>query len=100
MFLFCIVTGAIFPTMAWFMRFITKETRNAIDVLQWFLRLSPSFCFGFGLHNMVDRKFYQILYEEDDPRDALDIKLSGGDLLFLGIDAVLYMAIVFFLEKY
>ena len=86
--------------MAWFMRVISEETKDAIDGLQWPLRLFPMFCFGFGLNNMINREFYKVIYSEDDVRDALDINIAGGDVMMLVIDMFFYLALVFFLERY
>lgn len=58
------------------------------------------YCFGLGLNNMINRQFYQVIYSEDEVRDSLDINLAGGDILFLCIDTVLYILLVFFLERY
>jgi len=86
--------------MAWFMRVISEETRDAIDGLQWPLRLFPMFCFGFGLNNMINREFYKVIYSEDSVRDALDIEIAGGDVMMLVIDMFLYLGLVFCLERY
>jgi ATP-binding cassette subfamily A (ABC1) protein 3 len=99
-FLINIFLGAILGPMGWFMRAINETTRDIIDVLQWPLRLHPMFCFGFGMNNMTNRKFYQVIYGEDEVRDSLDMKLAGGDVLFMCIDAVLYMVLVFVIERY
>ena len=67
--------------------------------MQWIWRLSPIYCFGYGISNASNRLAYQYIYEEHEKRNALDIQLAGGDVMYLAIESVVYFLLIFAIER-
>ena len=70
-----------------------------MKVVIWFLRIFPSFAFGFGLIGIANRELFAIIDEYYEAKDALSIDLAGGDLLFLCLTAIIYFILIFVIEK-
>lgn len=86
-------------TLSWLLRILGSSTRNAQDIMQWIWRLSPIYCFGYGISNASNRLTYQYIYEESSKRSALDIHLAGGDVLYLAVESVVYFLLIFAIER-
>ena len=58
----------------------------------WFMRIFPSFAFGYGVLNVGNRATWSVLdgRDPDDPYKAIDMKVAGGDILFLGLGGFVY----------
>jgi ATP-binding cassette subfamily A (ABC1) protein 3 len=94
--IFHFVAGCLAPSLI-FLMLIFEESRDAGKALRWVFRLIPSFCFGFGILNIGALETFSFFLEESDLK-PLDIESAGGDLLFMGIDFVLYLIILFIAE--
>lgn len=99
-FIFNLISGSILSTLSWFLRIISDDARKVNDVLQWIFRLSPIYCFGYGIANSSNRETYAALYGEDHVKSALSLDLAGGDVLYLCIETVVYFAAVFLIEHF
>lgn len=51
------LTGGLIPTIVYILRLIPL-TRKVGLALQWVFRCIPSFCFGYGILNISNRKLY------------------------------------------
>ena len=78
---------------------LLDSTRSTAKVFIWFLRLIPSFAFGYGLIGIANRELFAIVDEYYDAKEPLSIDLAGGDLLFLCLTAILYFCLIFVVEK-
>ena len=70
-----------------------------MKVLIWFLRIIPSFAFGYGLIGIANKDLFAIVDGYYDPKDPLSIDLAGGDLLYLCLTGVIYFGLIFVVEK-
>lgn len=86
--LFHFVCGSILPMVILTMYFFSS-TRDVGKALRWVFRLVPSFCFGNGLFN-VGMDIFAVL-DGEDSYDAFEIDGAGADILFLGIDTIIYV---------
>jgi ATP-binding cassette subfamily A (ABC1) protein 3 len=98
-FIFNLMTGAVLATMSWILRIINDNTRDVIDVLMYPFRLSPIYCFTFGLMNISNRDTYESAYGQSHLRGPLDWQIAGADVTFLAVEAVVYFAMVFIIER-
>jgi len=78
---------------------LIESTRNIAKVLQWILRVLPTFAMTYGFMNLANRDAYDMLDKKRVPRDAFDIELAGGDCLYLIITAVAFFILVFIIER-
>lgn len=86
--------------LMWFMRVISDDARDVANGLQWIFRLSPIFCFGFGIDNAANRESYAAIMGEDHIKSALSIDLAGGDILYLVLETFVYFGLVFLIEHF
>jgi ATP-binding cassette subfamily A (ABC1) protein 3 len=97
-FLLNLITGAIFATASWMMRLIASSSRNVNQVLQYIFRLSPIYCFSYGIMNASNRSTYQMLFGDKEQKGALNWDIAGADVIFLAAETVGYFALVFLVE--
>ena len=109
--------GAVGGTAIFIMRLYQKLMDTAIPLAKVF-RIIPSFCFCYGYNTLLDRFFlfaadlknelegiiswgmaYLIVMRSKKPKDVLDLKYIGGDLIYLGIESVVYILILVFIEN-
>ena len=109
--------GAVGGTAIFIMRLYQKLMDTAIPLAKVF-RIIPSFCFCYGYNTLLDRFFlfaadlknelegiiswgmaYLIVMRSKKPKDVLDLKYIGGDLIYLGIESVVYILILIFIEN-
>ena len=104
--------GAVGGTAIFIMRLYQKLMDTAIPLAKVF-RIIPSFCFCYGYNTLLDRFFlfaadlknelegiisWGMAYSKK-PKDVLDLKYIGGDLIYLGIESVVYILILVFIEN-
>lgn len=82
----------------WIMRLI-PATRNFAKTFAWVLRMIPSFSFGIGLINLSNKTLYSIVEGYPKKKDALDFDITGGDILYLGLEGVLYFLFTLLVER-
>jgi ATP-binding cassette subfamily A (ABC1) protein 3 len=63
------------------------------------LRLIPSFSFGYGVLNIGNRSLYAQKDKLDQPYSTFDMNIAGGDVLFLALEGVCYMLLIFLYEN-
>ena len=109
--------GAIGGTAIFIMRIYQKLMGTAIPLAKVF-RIIPSFCFCYGYNTLLNRYFlfaadlehdvdnviswgmaYQIVKRTKKDNDVLDLKYTGGDLIYLGVESVVYILILVFIEN-
>ena len=96
-FFFHLICGALISLIIWVLRLI-ESTRTASKVLVWFFRLIPSFSFATGILNMANRSLFAKAEGYTKLKDAYDLDISGGDILMLSLEGVIYMALVLLVE--
>lgn len=77
-----IVLGSIAPILMLVM-YLFDSTRAAGKVLAWILRLSPSFCFGFGFLQIGSRDLFSNLDGRSDLYPVFSLNLAGADILMM-----------------
>ena len=74
--------------------------RPVAKVLRWFFRIVPTFCLANGMFNIGYTEALADFDDKDEPFNALELDSAGGDILMLGVDAVVYSFILFLFELY
>ena len=112
-----LVFGAIGGTGIFIMRLYQKLMDIAIPLANVF-RIVPSFCFCYGYHILLSRFYlftadvkkeldgtidwsfaYLIVKRTKKANDVLDLKYFGSDLIYLGIESIVYILILTFIEN-
>ena len=112
-----LVLGAIGGTAVFVMRMYEKLMDTAI-ILAKIFRIIPSFCFCYGYNTLTSRYFiwtadlkkemddiinwsqaYSIVMDTKKPKDVLDLKYVGGDMIYLGVESIVYILILVFIEN-
>jgi len=96
-FFFNFCTGFILGLVVSLLR-LFDSTQGAGEVLQWILRPLPSFSMCYGFLNLANRDILTLVYDKTVPISAYSLNLTGGDILFLAIGAVLYTVLLFVVE--
>ena len=91
------VTGSILPIVNYIL-FIFESTRPFVKVFRWICRLLPTYCLGNGVLYTGSVQALASFDERDDAFDALGLDNAGGDILMLGVDAILYTILLIILE--
>lgn len=97
-FMLNLVMGAIVPLIIWVLRLITTSTRDVADSLMWPARLSPMFCFAFGIMNIANIETYRGAYGITRDLSPFDWLIAGADLTFLVLIAVFSLSALFLIE--
>lgn len=92
-----LILGALVSIIWWLMRLI-ESTRSGSKIAAWFIRIFPSFTFSFGIINMCNISTYASVEGYKDVKNVYDFDISGGDILYLGLEGFVFMALVFLLE--
>ena len=102
MILFNLIIGSLGSVVVIMLRAIEKST-DAAKVVAYFLRIIPSFAFGYGYNLLLNGNL--ILYidyslEALNKSESIYITLeySGSDALYLGVTFVIYGLFIFFIE--
>jgi len=112
-----LVFGAIGGTAVFVMRMYQKLMGTAIPLAKVF-RIIPSFCFCYGYNTLASRYFiftadykremkgiisweqsYNIIKNTYTDNDVLRLKYVGGDMIYLGVECVVYILILVFIEN-
>ena len=112
-----LVLGAIGGTAVFVMRMYQKLIDSAIIIAKIF-RIIPSFCFCYGYNFLLSRYLiftadlrkernkeiswrdaYRIVINTKSPDYILNIKYVGSDLIYLGIESIVYILILVFIEN-
>jgi len=91
------ILGGVGPLTIFILRII-DSTRNLGIGIGWILRLIPSFSFGYGVLNIGNRSLYAQKQNINTPYSTLNMNIAGGDLLFLFLEGIVYMLLVFLYE--
>ena len=97
-FFFNFCTGFILGLAASIFK-LFDSTRTIGEALQWIFRPLPSFSMTFGFINLANRDVYTMAYDRTTQMSAYDLNLTGGDLLLMGISAIVYTALIFVVES-
>jgi len=97
-FFFNFCTGFILGLVVALLR-LFDSTRSVGDVLQWLFRPLPSFAMTTGFLNLANRDVFTMIYDRTSQMSAYDVLLTGGDLLFLAISAIVYFILIFVVES-
>ena len=112
-----LVLGAIGGTAVFVMRMYQKLMDTA-KILAKIFRIIPSFCFCYG-YNCLLRKFYiftadlrkemdeaidwgeayRIVLDSKNSDNILNLKYVGSDLIYLGVESIVYILILAFIEN-
>ena len=112
-----LVFGAVGGTAIFVMRMSQKLIGTAITLAKVF-RIIPGFCFCYGYNTLLRRFFmytadykremegeisfgdaYRTVLKTKTADDVLDIKYVGGDFIYLGVESVVYILILVFIEN-
>ena len=101
--LFNLVMGSLASTVVIMLRSL-EDTTNGAKPAAWILRFIPSFAFGYGYNQLLNGKLilfldYGIEYTKKKTSEYLKLKYAGGDFLFMGIFAVVYLIIIVIIEN-
>ena len=91
------ILGGIGPLTMFVLR--VTDMKSISIAIGWVLRLIPSFSFGYGVINIGNRANYALKEGHSDPYMTFDIDIAGGDVLFLSLEGVIYMLLVFLYEN-
>ena len=98
-FLLNLIVGAVGALAMWFLVLISDITRDVQNVLVYPLRIiSPIFCLSFGLITVSNRDAYQIAYGQSSEPGVYDWDITGADLFFMFLHAVVGSILVFAIE--
>jgi len=78
---------------------LIDSTEKVGKILQWVLRPLPTFAMTNGFLNLSNRELYALKDGKKVPDDVYSLTLVGGDILFLILQAVGYLALVFIIER-
>lgn len=78
---------------------LIPNTRKAAKLISWFLRIIPSYAFGSGVINLSNRTLYSLVEGYKNKKDAIDFDISGGDVLYLGLEGVLFFGLTLLVER-
>lgn len=96
-FFFHFLFGSIVVIAMWVLRVI-PSTRSAGKLVCWILRIIPSFSFGMGIMNMANRALYQVVEGYAVQEGVFDFDISGGDILYLGVEGFVFFFLIFIVE--
>ena len=100
--LFNLVFGSLGSTVIIMLRAINKTT-NAAKIAAYFIRIIPSFAFGYGYNLLLNGKLilfidYSIAYLEKPDSIYISLEYAGSDILFLGCTFVFYILCIIIIE--
>ena len=112
-----LVFGTIGSSAVFIMRLNQKLIGTAIPLAN-FLRIIPSFCFCYGYNTLLNRYYlfvadlireldmniswgyaYFLVLRKKEYYNILNLKYFGGDLIYLGIESIVYILILVFIEN-
>ena len=111
-----LLIGALGGTAVFIMRMYKELVKYAIPMAYAF-RIIPSFCFCYGYNILLNRYYvfatdyeiendlsweysYWIVEREMSDDDVLKSKYLGSDLIYLGVESIVYILILAFIENF
>ena len=109
----CILINFLFGSLGGVILIILRtyeKTEKYAKIIAYVLRIIPSFCFCYGYNQLLNEYnlFYMDYYllkgelyffNNHKEKELLNLKYIGMDLLFLGVEGILYLFFVYLLEK-
>jgi hypothetical protein len=102
---FNFIIGMAGPMVTFILRLVGEDPGNknetlilAANIVEWVLRVVPSFCFGRGLLSVINILAYQFLAEE--PITVWDSSVILYDVIFLGVECFVYILLVIQIDKW
>lgn len=102
---FNFVIGMAAPLVTFILRLIGEDPGNkneslilAANIVDWILRIVPSYCLGRGLFSAINLTTYQFLAEE--PIDVWDPSVILYDVIFLGVECFVYLLLAIQIDKW
>ena len=89
--------GYLLPTIN-FVFFIVDSTRDFSKFIRWPLRLIPSYCLGNGTIYLLTTQSMSDFEERSSEYDVYSLESTGGDILMLALDILIYGLVLVFLE--
>ncbi|DAZ97518.1 TPA: hypothetical protein N0F65_009786 [Lagenidium giganteum] len=88
------VLGVVLTVVSFILDILNTDSAAANKVLKFFWRFSPLYCLGNGLLNLSiqEIKYERGVLQVTDP-SPFDMDAMGWELLYLAIDAVLYLTV-------
>jgi len=97
-FFFNFATGFIGGLTVSMLRLL-ESTRHIAHILEWIFRPLPTFALSYGFMNITNRDIYYIRGDIPSRLNVFDIRLIGGDILYLWTFGVIYTLLIFLVEK-
>jgi ATP-binding cassette subfamily A (ABC1) protein 3 len=94
-----LVVGSIISLVIYILRLISS-TRDIAKILQWILRIIPSFSFAYGIVNSCSKATYKVLEGWTEMKSTYDMDVGGADILYLAVSGVVYIILVFIVEYF
>ena len=100
--LFNLVFGSLGSTVVIMLRVI-EQSINAAKIAAYFIRIVPSFAFGFGYNILLNEKLiffidYSIDYINKPESHKIDLKYAGSDCVYLGATFIIYFILLAIIE--
>lgn len=67
--------------------------------MEWFLRISPSFCIGHGLFNVINISFFELTTNNNNELSVWSDEILLYDVIFLLWQGVVYIALAILLDN-
>lgn len=96
--IFHFLTGSLLPIINYVLYFF-DSTRDLSQTLAWIFRLLPNFCLGNGVLYLGSSQFRADL-DGEEKYEPFDLKSTGGDILMLGVDTILYAIVLVIVEAF
>jgi len=96
-FFFHFATGFVGALAVTILKLI-DSTELVGKALQWVLRPLPTFAMTNGFLNLANQEIYALKETGVSPTGVYGMLYAGGDILFLGLQAIFYMVLVFIVE--
>lgn len=90
--------GAILNLVMFILKII-PSTRDVAVIIDYILKIVPSYSFSSGLINLGSRKLFAILDQKDDPYPPFAWNICLSSIVFLSASAFLCFVALFFLEE-
>ena len=83
-------------SIAVFVLRLLKSTKRVGRILAWVFKVVPSFCVCNGIASASAKAALE--KADNETYETLDLRVMGGDLLFLGIHSVVWIFVLVLIE--